>query len=145
MKDKQKLHIAELRRTHPSKLREKRRKGFIEVFETFDALSNKTLEQLNDYNENETLKKNLTLKEASILKFFTELIKKGDAARLELFMNVYGIPTKIRPLDVKQADDLYNSPDQKVVDVTPVPMTMDEKLNMLDKYRDIIKSKKNES
>lgn len=126
----------------PEDLRELRKQGFRDIFHVFDQCSKRTMLELKAFQEDEEFKNSLSVREAAILKFYIKLMEEGDSKRMELLLNIYGIPTKIKAVQVTQVDETFKSEENKnkVVDVTPIAMNKEEKLRMLDKFRSIVES-----
>lgn len=125
-----------------SEISELRKIGAKELIKLMDQFGAKGLQQLQAYST-DRMQAMITAKEAAIIRFWIELIKKGDVARMKLLMNIYGIPTEIKAVAVKDMNELGFEMDLEERDVTP-DLSKEEKLDMIEKYKAIIISGENE-
>lgn len=125
-----------------SEIAELRKLGAKDLLKLMDQFGAKGLQQLQAYSS-DRMQSMITAKEAAIIRFWIELIKKGDVARMKLLFNVYGIPTEIKAVAVKDLTDLDFDMEVQERDITP-DLSKEEKLDMIEKYKAIIISGENE-
>lgn len=74
--------------------------------------------------------------EGILIKHFTESLTRGDLNFLKLILNYLGI-VEIRAMAIQEVDKLQNEEDDEIKELN---LSKEEKMWMLDKYREIIES-----
>lgn len=77
----------------------------------------------------------LMVVEGILVKHFVDSLMKGDLNFLKLILNYLGI-VEIRAMAIQEVDKLQNEDD----DIKELNLSKEEKMWMLDKYREIIES-----
>lgn len=125
-----------------SEIGELRKMGAKELLKLMDQFGSKGLQQLQAYST-DRMQAMITTKEAAIIRFWIELIKKGDIGRMKLLFNIYGIPTEIKAVAIKDLSELDMEMDFPERDAAP-ELSKDEKLDMIEKYKALVISGENE-
>lgn len=112
-----------------------RKAGHSHIIEALDRFGNMTLDQLKDVAE---MSGSLTAKDAMMLKVWQKILEKGDMRHIKAVLAIYGIATEIKSIHYSEVDDAYRTQDpQKIKDVTPIPMSSKERVEMLQKMIEI--------
>lgn len=123
-----------------------RREGFVTLIKLFDKYGKVTLEELKVLSEDEATTSKMEAREAVMLKFWIKLLENGDDKRMKIMMAIYGIPTEIKSISIHEVNALYDNqnPTAKDLEVIPIRMNKKDKLKMLDKFREHLKTEKDD-
>jgi len=116
-----------------------RKDGNRYLIETLDRFGNLTLDQLQ-----EVMKRTgeLTVKDAFVAKMWQKVLTSGNVNHIRVILAIYGIPTDIKSIHYNEIEDAYGSGDkEKIKDVTPVAMTSNDRIEMLQRMIEIEKTR----
>ena len=113
-----------------------RKQGHSQLIDALDRFGSLTLDQLRQIAEKES--GSLSVKDATMLKFWEKILSTGSIRHLKVLFSIYGIPTDIKSIHYAEVDEAYRTDDpSKVRDVTPIKMSSKERIEMLQKMIEI--------
>ena len=123
-----------------------RAQGWTRLITKFNELGQMNYNDFLMLDEQTETDTEITVEDKSVIKFFKALIKDGNVAHMRFYFAVFGIPTDLKAVTVRDMDNIFkNAIGEDKSGSKTAHLTNEEKLVMLERMKDLLKKDINSS